>query len=41
MKKEKTTTKWVGGIEYEIDNPDYKKRGKPTNVKSKKKKRKK
>jgi hypothetical protein len=40
MKKEKKITKYVGGIEYEIDNPDYKKRCKPTNVKPKKKKRK-
>jgi hypothetical protein len=40
MQKQKKITKYVGGIEYEIDNSDYKKRGKPTNVKPKKKKRK-
>ncbi len=41
IKAQKKVTKWVGDIEYEVDNPDYSKRAKPTNFKPKKKKRKK
>ena len=42
MKPPKTITKTGSkGEEYLVENPDYSKRGKPTNIKPKKKKRKK